>query len=135
MNSNDWIEIIPPIAPPDDMTTWWISTVFFLLLIVFFYLRKNSSRQKSLMILNSLRNKLDNKSELKGIAFEISIALKLNFGVNNIDHIMLPNQPRWSDYKQQLVDVCFTPKDLQKEAIEKLLNEARYWITQREHKK
>lgn len=132
MNNQQWIDILPPIAPGETISTWlWLCLIgLFLILLTAIYLWHNSNRQKSLRTLKILRNNLQAANDLDSIPLQLSHAIKLCFSVNNLNHISMPEQDTWNNFRHKLITMCFSKEKPQQPELEKLLLETRYWLKQ-----
>ena len=120
MNSQAWIDILPP-PPPVDAVSWWVWMVFATILVVLsvvIYLWHKSPKQAALRKLKSIRHSLNEDKDLKQIPFQISHALKLGFKVNHINSINVDNQVQWLEYQQQLTQLCFNKNSPTRDALE-----------------
>lgn len=131
MNDN-WIEILPPIPPTEPYSSWpWLLFAIAIFFIPVLYIWYHSARQKSLRSLKILQGQVSNKTDQQSMPFKISELLRQCFKVNNIEQIVMHDQIRWHNYKQRLIEGCYSNSKPPVAELENLLTETRYWLKQR----
>lgn len=134
MKNQPWIDILPPTAPAEPLA-WWLWIVVAGSIIAIFasiYLWRHTPKQQALRKLKSIHHGLNETSELKKTALEISLVLKNRFKVKSIGEINIEADPGWITYRQQLTRLCFSKNPVEQKDVIELIRKTRFWIKQQD---
>lgn len=128
--SQNWTDILPPVAPASMMQLWLLSAVVLLVLVlvVVFVLRRQSPRQRAHRVIRLCRRRLQQAGiDTRQLAVRVYVSLLEGLALSPATAQRHPSAD-WQRFYLALQQSAFGPVAPSPAELAKLLAEAQHWL-------